>query len=104
MLVIIGIILLLLWLIDYAVHPGASSLVDLLLIFAAISFGLDYLRGRSGWDRRPNWDHRPSTAHRRRMTLAARWVRNRFRGPQSAVGPDEESEPVRPTRPARGQA
>jgi len=80
MLVFIGIILLLAWLFDYAVHLAAGSLIDLLLIFAAISFGLDFLRGRSASDRRPNWDHRPPREYRRRMTLAARWLRHRLRG------------------------
>lgn len=80
MLVFIGIILLLLWLFDYAVHLTAGSLINLLLIFAAISFSLDFLRGRSPSDRRPNWDHRPPRPHRRRLTLAARWLRHRIRG------------------------
>lgn len=80
MLVFVGIILLLVWLFDYAVHLTAGSLIDLLLIFAAISFGLDFLRGRSALDRRPNWDHRPPREYRRRMILAARWLRHRLRG------------------------
>ncbi len=80
MLVFIGIILLLLWLFDYAVHLTAGSLVNLLLIFAAISFSLDFLRGRSPSDRRPNWDHRPPKQHRRSLTLAARRLRQRVRG------------------------
>src|SRR4029077_12421780 len=67
MLVVIGTILLLVWIIDYAVPLNAGSLIDLLLLFAAISFGLDYLRGRSALDQRPNWDHRPPSAVRRRM-------------------------------------
>ena len=57
---------------DYAVHLTASSLIDLLLLFAAISFALDFVRDRGDSDQRPNWDHRPPTGHRRRMTLAAR--------------------------------
>jgi hypothetical protein len=80
MLVIIGIILLLAWLFDYAVHLTAGSLIDLLLIFATISFALDFVRDRGGSERRPNWDHRPPRAHRRRMNLAARWLRQRVRG------------------------
>jgi amino acid transporter len=80
MLVIVGIILLLLWLFDYAVHLTAGSLIDLLLIFATISFALDFLRDRSPSDRRPDWDHRPPKAHRRRIVLAARWLRHRVRG------------------------
>ena len=58
MLVFIGIILLLAWLIDHAVHLTAGSLIDLLLIFAAISFALDILRPPRS-ERTPNWDHRP---------------------------------------------
>ena len=80
MLVLIGIILLLVWIIDYAVPLNAGSLIDLLLLFAAISFGLDYLRGRSAMDQRPNWDHRPPSAFRRRMTLAGRKVRGLIGG------------------------
>jgi hypothetical protein len=69
MLTIIGIIPLLVWLFDYAVHLTVGSLVQLLLLFAAISFGLDFLRSRSsnGRERRPNWDHRPPKEHRRRF-------------------------------------
>ena len=48
MLTIVGIILLLVWLVDYAVQLTAGSLVHLLLLFEAISFGLDFLRSRSG--------------------------------------------------------
>jgi|SRR6476661_764066 hypothetical protein len=80
MLVAIGIILLLVWLFDYAVHLSAGSLVDLLLLFAAISFALDYIRGRSSWDRRPNWDHRPPKAYRRPVNAVSRWLRDRSRG------------------------
>lgn len=65
MLVIVGIILLLLWLLDYAVHLTAGSLVDLLLLFAVISFALDFMRGRGSSDRRPGWDHRPTRGQRR---------------------------------------
>lgn len=60
MLVIVGIILLLAWLFDYAVHLTAGSLVDLLLILATISFALDFLRTRE--ENRPRWDHRPPSA------------------------------------------
>jgi len=85
MLVIIGMILLLLWLIDHAVHPTVSSLIDLLLLFAAISFGLDYLRSWTDARQRPKWDHRPQTEQRRRLALAARRIRDRFGGPGTAV-------------------
>jgi len=80
MLVLTGIILLLVWIINYAVPLNAGSLIDLLLLFAAISFGLDYLRGRSALDQRPNWDHRPPSAFRRQVALAGRKIRNLFGG------------------------
>jgi Family of unknown function (DUF5670) len=86
MLVAIGIILLLVWLFDYAVHLTAGSLIDLLLLFAAISFALDYIRGRSAWDRRPNWDHRPPKAYRRPVHSMSRWLRDRSRD-TDAAGP-----------------
>ena len=98
MFVIIGIILLLLWLIDYAVHPAASSLVNLLLLFAAISFGLDYLRGRSIWDRRRDWDHRPAKPHRVNVSRAARWVGNGFRGSPTEDTSQAESDHAQATR------
>jgi hypothetical protein len=80
MLVVVGIILLLVWLVDQAVPLNAGSLIDLLLLFAAISFGLDYLRRRSKHDRRPNWDHRPPKEYRRRMTLLGRSIKQRLGG------------------------
>jgi hypothetical protein len=98
MLVVIGTILLLVWIIDYAVPLNAGSLIDLLLLFAAISFGLDYLRGRSALDQRPNWDHRPPSAVRRRMTLAGRKIRTLFGGPgddAAGKGEDEQSQEAR---------
>jgi hypothetical protein len=99
LLVIIGIILLLAWLFDHAVHLSAGSLINLLLIFATISFALDFVRDRNDSERRPNWDHRPPTAHRRRMTLAARWLRNRVRGFR-----DPSQRQARRARAAREQA
>jgi hypothetical protein len=82
MLVVVGIILLLAWIINYAVPLNAGSLIDLLLLFAAISFGLDYLRSRSRsgskLDARPNWD-RPPKEYQRRITLAGRKIKNVFR-------------------------
>ena len=83
MLVVVGIILLLAWIINYAVPLNAGSLIDLLLLFAAISFGLDYLRSRNAADRRPNWDHRPPKEYQRRFTLAGRKLKNMFRGSNS---------------------
>jgi hypothetical protein len=77
MLVLIGMMLLLVWIINYAVPLNAGSLIDLLLLFAAISFGLDYLRNRRSADRRRGWDQPPSVM-RRKVTLAGRKVRGAF--------------------------
>jgi hypothetical protein len=84
MLVAIGIILLLAWLFEYAIHLTAGSLVDLLLLFAAIAFALDFLRRGSLWDRRPNWDHRPPKAYRKPVHALNRWLRNRSRNTKDA--------------------
>jgi hypothetical protein len=92
MIVLIGIILLLAWLFDYAVHLTAGSLIDLLLLFAAISFGLDFFRSRSIWDRRPNWDHRPRTEHRRRLALVSRRIRQRFRSSRAVSPPQANAQ------------
>ena len=92
MLVAIGIILLLAWLFDYAIHLTAGSLIDLLLLFAAIAFALDYIRRRSAWDRRPNWDHRPPKAYRRPMNALTRWLRDKARGPENAAPSAQKSE------------
>jgi hypothetical protein len=91
MLVAIGIILLLAWLFDYAVHLTAGSLIDLLLLFAAISFALDYIRGRSSWDRRPNWDHRPPKAYRHPVNAVSRWLRDRSPGAGDASVTSEKT-------------
>ena|SRR5258707_1809331 len=103
MLVAIGIILLLAWLFDYAVHLTAGSLVDLLLLFAAISFALDYIRGRSAWDRRPNWDHRPPKAYRRPVNAMNRWLRDRLRGSNDA-GPSSPKTEGEQAPASRGRA
>jgi hypothetical protein len=100
-LVFVGIILLLLWLFEYAVHLTAGSLVDLLLIFAAISFGLDFLREREAAEPRPGWDHRPPKAHRRRIALATRWVRQRAR---SLRGPSQDRAARNRPQAARSQS
>ena len=60
MLVIVGMILLLTWTFDYALHLAPSSLVNLLLLFATISFVLDFLRERENLRHpRPGWDAMP---------------------------------------------
>ena len=60
MLVIVGMILLLTWIIDHAIHLTPSSLVDLLLLFATISFVLDFLRERENLRHpKPGWDAMP---------------------------------------------
>jgi hypothetical protein len=85
MLVAIGMILLLAWLFDHAVHLTAGSLIDLLLLFAAIAFALDYIRRRNAWDRRPNWDHRPPKAYRRPVNALTRWLRDKSPRTDNAV-------------------
>ena len=60
MLVIVGMILLLTWIIDHAIHLTPSSTVNLLLLFASISFVLDFLRERENIRHpRPGWDAMP---------------------------------------------
>jgi Family of unknown function (DUF5670) len=74
MLPIIGVILLVLWLLDYAFHLTAGSLVNLLLVFAVVAFVIDFFgRSRSAlWEKRSNWDHRPTKAR-------WRWIKFSFR-------------------------
>ena len=60
MLVIVGMILLLTWIFDHAVHLTAGSEINLLLLFASISFVLDFLRERENIRHpRPGWDAMP---------------------------------------------
>jgi hypothetical protein len=75
MLVIIGMILLLTWIFDHAFHLTADSLVNLLLIFASISFALDIVREDEVMDPRPGWDARPP---RFRRGSIGRWFRHRL--------------------------
>jgi hypothetical protein len=82
MLVIIGMILLLSWIFERAFHLTADSLVNLLLIFASISFALDFFRERDTMEPRPGWDHRPP---RLRIGSVARSIRRRFDGPSSSL-------------------
>jgi hypothetical protein len=83
MLVIIGMILLLTWIFDHAFHLTADSLINLLLIFAGISFALDFFRDRDTMEPRPGWDNRPPKAH---IASVARSIRRRFDGPSSSLG------------------
>jgi len=86
MLVIIGMILLLTWIFDHAFHLGADSIVNLLLIFASISFALDYLREKDV-EPRPGWDDRPPKS---RLGAAARWIRRGFDGSAAPMAPPAE--------------
>jgi hypothetical protein len=76
MLVIVGMILLLTWIFDHALHLEPSSLVNLLLLFATISFVLDFMRERVGalQDPRPGWDARPP---KNWFGATVRWMRHR---------------------------
>jgi hypothetical protein len=53
---------------------NAGSLTNLLLIFASISFGLDFIRYRDVTEPRPGWDDRPS-----RKDAITRWFRLRLK-------------------------
>jgi hypothetical protein len=77
MLVVVGMILLLAWIFERALSLSAGSLVNLLLIFASISFALDIFRERDTMNPRPGWDHRPP---RLRISSAMRLIRRRFDG------------------------
>jgi hypothetical protein len=88
MLVIVGMILLLTWIFDHAVHLTPSSLVNLLLLFASISFVLDFVRERENMRHpRPGWDAMPPRG----------WVRasiRRFRHKAAyGTGPDRPTSP-----------
>jgi hypothetical protein len=80
MLVIVGMILLLTWIFEHAFHLTADSLVNLLLIFASISFALDFIREQEITQPRTGWDQRP---RRLRLGSVARWIRRRFNGPSA---------------------
>jgi hypothetical protein len=75
MLVIIGMILLLTWIFEHAFHLTADSLVNLLLIFASISFALDIVREDEVMDPRPGWDARPPRFGKGSI---GRWFRHRL--------------------------
>jgi hypothetical protein len=82
MLVIVGMILLLTWIFEHAFHLTADSLVNLLLIFASISFALDFIREQEITEPRPGWDDRP---RRHGMGSVARSIRRRLDGPSSPL-------------------
>ncbi len=88
MLVIIGMILLLSWIFDHAFHMTAHSLVNLLLIFASISFALDFVRERDVMVPRPGWDDRPPKL---RFDRIMRWIRHRFEAPPPPIVPPEKT-------------
>lgn len=82
MLVIVGMILLLTWIFDYAVHLTPSSLVNLLLLFATISFVLDFLRERENMRHpRPGWDAMPPKGW---LAASMRRVRHKVDGGSEA--------------------
>jgi hypothetical protein len=72
MLVIVGMILLLTWIFERAFDLTADSLV-LLLIFASVSFALDFIREQEITQPRTGWDHRPRRLH---VGSVARWIRH----------------------------
>jgi hypothetical protein len=89
MLVIVGMILLLTWIFEHAFHLTADSLVNLLLIFASISFALDFIREQEIAEPRAGWDHRP---RRLRVGSVPRWFRRRLDGPSAPLpAPAEKS-------------
>jgi len=89
MLVIVGMILLLTWIFEHAFHLTADSLVNLLLIFASISFALDFIREQEITQPRPGWDDRP---RRLRIGSVSRWFRRRLDGPSApSPAPAEKS-------------
>ena len=88
MLVIVGMILLLTWIFDHALHLTPSSLVNLLLLFASISFVLDFLRERENLRHpRPGWDAMPPRG----------WLRMSMRRVRQKVDGDSGSGSDRPT-------
>ena len=88
MLVIVGMILLLTWIFERAFHLTADSLV-LLLIFASISFALDFIREQEITEPRTGWDHRPRRLH---VGSVARWIGRRLEGPSAPLrAPAEKS-------------
>ena len=87
MLAIIGMILLLTWIFDHAFHLTADSLINLLLIFASISFALDFLRDREITEPKPGWDDRPRKPG---IDSIARWIRNRIDPSSSSINPPEK--------------
>jgi hypothetical protein len=88
MLVIVGMILLLTWIFERAFHLTADSLV-LLLIFASISFALDFIREQEITQPRTGWDHPPRRLH---VGSVARWIGRRLDGPSAPLpAPAEKS-------------
>jgi hypothetical protein len=94
MLVIIGMILLLTWIFDHAFHLTADSLVNLLLIFASISFALDFFRDPDVTLIRPGWDNRPPKF---RLGSLTRWVRHRL-----STSPSPMAAPEKPATHTKG--
>ena len=87
MLVIVGMILLLTWILDHALHLAPSSLINLLLLFATISFALDALRERENMRHpKPGWDAMPPRGW---FGLSMRRVRQKM---DAGAGSEETSD------------
>src|SRR5262249_28703924 len=98
MLVIVGMILLLTWIIDHALHLEPSSLVNLLLLFATISFVLDFLRERENLRHpKPGWDAMQPKGW---FGASMRRVRQKRDGDSGSDGPGASAMKMKATRAA----
>lgn len=98
MLVIVGMILLLTWIFDHAVHLTPSSLVNLLLLLASISFVLDFLRERENIRHpRPGWDAMPPRGW---FSSSVRRVRQKRDGGTGSDRPASSASRIKATRAA----
>ncbi|HUE44141.1 MAG TPA: hypothetical protein VMP12_11270 [Candidatus Sulfotelmatobacter sp.] len=92
MLVIVGMILLLTWIFDHALHLTPSSLVNLLLLLASISFVLDFFRERENIRHpRPGWDAMPPRGW---LAESIRRVRQKMGGGASRARRSDELDRV----------
>src|SRR5215467_14450634 len=98
MLVIVGMILLLTWIIDHAIHLTPSSLVNMLLLFATISFVLDFLRERENLRHpKPGWDAMPPRGW---FSASVRRVRQKRDGDAGSDRPATSAMKMKATRAA----